>query len=535
MKKQLDHIHLIGNSEENFYQLGLRDKTAFTEVYLQISMLCMRNNFMAKIIKSTTDFARSFVNKNTSINMRDLKAYAEGLEQPIDKVLFAFLLPEMVASFNKWAPDLLSLIPGCSSLFLWDKEEQGIVHSRVLDYALNGPFEKHERSVLYEFTGRNKVYSFNSAGIAFPSLSAMNDKGLTVALHYKHGDYFNLKGESIFFIVNDILSYTSNIREAIKLLREKESISFWGLYLSDKNGEVAAIDICGNQMHQEKFQIQDHDYLYFNNRALLHQNSSEDMQPYGNLDQCNMRASNIEFHFKKKSYKVEKDRMLQGLKILGTPAPTKSNTAKNWKLPPITPSSIQLYSFHNSKNEAYFINGEGPKYYTGNYIEIKNLFKGESQVLKENQVKHPKFIRAQKHLSKYQTSIDTGKIAQAYHHIQMAIDLFSGSQEQLIAKFYFCITQYIYEPDKRDLAYLHDEILSLENLLPEYLENHRLLFELRLQKLLGYKTKNQSKKLQNKNLKKLYKEELKLSPLAIKGLKLLIFPRIDVMDIVYAY
>jgi hypothetical protein len=535
MKNKLDHIHLIGNSEENFYQLGLRDKNAFTEVYLQISMLCMRNNFMAKIIKSTTDFARSFVNKNTSLNMRDLKAYAEGLEQPIDKVLFAFLLPEMVASFNKWAPDLLSLIPGCSSLFLWDKEAKGIVHGRILDYALNGPFENNERSVLYDFSGRNKIYSFTSAGIAFPSLSSMNEHGLTVALHYKHGDHFNLKGESIFFIVNDILSYTSNIREAIKLLREKESISFWGLYLSDKNGEVAAIDICGNQMHQEKFQIQDHDYLYFNNRALLHKNASESMQPFGNLDQCKMRASTVDSYFKKKTYKVEKDRMLQGLKVLGSPKPIKADGASKWKLPTITPSSIQLYSFHNTKKEAYFVTGDGPKFFTGNYIELTNIFTAEKQKIKESSVKHVQFQQANKNLSLYQTSIDTNKIAKAYHHIQMAIEQFEGVEEKYIAQFYYCITQYIYEGDKRELSYLFDDFLALTGKLPTYLEDHRLLFELRLQKILGYKVKNQSKKVQNKNLKSIYKDELKLSPIGIKGLKNLIFPRIDVMDIVYAY
>ena len=102
MKNNQNHIHLFGNPEENFYVLGKRDKNSFSEVYNQISMLCARNSLMTKIIKTTTELSQLLLKKKENRNIQELKAYAEGLERPLDDVLFSLLLPEIVASFNKW-------------------------------------------------------------------------------------------------------------------------------------------------------------------------------------------------------------------------------------------------------------------------------------------------------------------------------------------------------------------------------------------------------------------------------------------------
>ena len=210
------HIHLFGNPAENFRALGQRDKNSFTQVYDHISMLCMRNNMLAKLVKKTTEFASRFSKNNPSYIQDQLAAYAEGLGRPVEDVLFAHLLPEMVASFNKWAPNLVSLIPGCSSVFYWDAMARGVIHARLLDYALSGPFENFERSVLYDFKNYYKVFAYTSAGFSLPGLSAMNEKGLSVALHYKHSDYFNQDGESIFAITSQLLFECQNISEAYK-------------------------------------------------------------------------------------------------------------------------------------------------------------------------------------------------------------------------------------------------------------------------------------------------------------------------------
>jgi hypothetical protein len=529
------HIHLIGNSEENFYILGKRDKDAFEAIYKQISMLCARNNILAKAIKIATEISGRFQKRNGNQQVADLKAYAQGLERPYEDVFFTLLLPEIVASFNKWIPDLLSIIPGCSSLFVWDELNKGVVHSRILDYSLAGPFEEEERGILYELPGCHKVFSFTTAGMPLASLSSMNDKGLTMALHYKHGSYFDLEGESIFMLANNVIQNCGDIREALKYIKTQKSISYWGMYLSDKNGEVLSLDICGDEIYQEKFDLKDHDYLYFNNRPLLKKVEFSKLRPHGNSEQCRMRRETVQKRMKKTSLAGTKDLQLESLKLLAKPEIKKSKSAKSWLLPPITPSSIQTCSFHNSLQRALFVPGPAPKYYLNSHIEYKKIFTNIDIKQKESKKEISNLIKGQRYLSQYQSNIDLGEISIAYHKIQMAIELLNDYPEQSIAKFYFLVTQYIYESDKRDLTYLYSEFKDLENLLPAYLDDHRELFILRLGKLIGHQVENKSKNIKNSDLKTIYLHEYKLNTVALKGLKKLIFPRIEILDIIYAY
>ena len=535
LNNDLGHIHLFGNPAENFYALGKRDKNAFAEVYEQISRLCIRNDFMSKVLKATSELSTRFNKKKHGPHFDDIKSYAEGLERPVEDVIFTMLMPEMVASFNKWAPDLLSLLPGCSSLFIWDKKNHGSIHTRILDYALSGPFEKFERSILYDFKDRYKIFSYGSAGIALPGLTAMNDQGLTLALHYKHGQYFNLEGESIFFIASEILSECASGREAIKLLRSKQSISFWGLYLTDKNGEVTSIDICGKELHQEKFDLKDHPYLYFNNRALLKKPEHENMQPYGNLEQCLMRTQSLKKRMDNIQLDSSKDLMEESLNILGAPHAKKVHTAAKWVLPTITPSSIQLCSFHNSLNAAYFVSGAAPKFFTGNYLKQTNLFNQLDTKQITKKIKSDKYLKGHKYLSDFQTQLDKNNVTAAYHALQMSILYLEDFEEVSVLKFYFHILEYIYESDKRDLSYLYQDFQNLEGKLPPYLNDHRLLFMLRTSKLLNQKVVNNVQQISNQGLKELYRKEFNLNAMAIKGLKFLIYPRIEILDIIYAY
>ena len=249
------HIHLFGDPEENFYALGAKDKDSYQEIYEQITRLCARADFLAHALKLSTELAVNLKSRGTINLSKEIKAYAEGLERPVNDVYFTMLLPEIVASFNKWLPKLLSVIPGCSRLFTYDHENGGVIHGRILDYALSGPFEKYERSALYEFKGRYKTFSYGSSGLPFPGVTAMNERGLTLALHYKHGNYLDLKGDSIFSIAYQIISYCADIHDVKKFLKNYPSMSHWGLYLSDRNGDVASIDVRGREVHQEKFDL----------------------------------------------------------------------------------------------------------------------------------------------------------------------------------------------------------------------------------------------------------------------------------------
>ena len=529
------HIHLIGNPEENFYVLGKKDKDAFEEIYQQMSMLCARNNILAKAIKLSTEISRRLYKSNYQNDQHFIKAYAEGLQRPIEDVQFTFILPELVAAFNKWVPDLLTTIPGCSSLFVWDEKNKGVTHSRILDYALSGPFESKERSILYELPHSYKVLSYGSAGLPYASLSAMNEKGLTMALHYKHGNFFDIEGESIFSLTNFIIHHCENIREAYKFLKDKKSSSYWGIYLSDKNGEVLSLDIKGDEIYKEIFDIKDHPYLYFNNRPLLYKNEFESLRPFGNLQQCKMRKKQLKNNIGDVELSQSNDVLLNSLKTLTKASPKKATTAKNWNLSPTTLSSIQACGFHNTKLESLFIPGKAPKYFQNEYVKLTNIFSKISFKEHKSQRRTTDYIKAQQYLSEFQSLIDMGKVSAAYHKIQMALEWLKGYPEYYIAEFFFLVTQYIYEGDQRDLTYIYQQMIQLEKKLPSYLEDHRLLFVLRLGKLIGHKPENLSALVKNEELKKLYLKEYNLNSIALKGLKKFIFPRIEILDIVYTF
>lgn len=534
MSRELNHIHLFGNSEENFYALGKRDKIAFQLIFDQLKTLCARDNYLVKLLKATTDLSRNFVKNNQTQNLADLSAYAEGLEVDLDQVLFALMLPEMVTAFNKFSPQLLSIVPGCSSLFIWDKKAQGVVHGRILDYAMSGIFQQFERSALYELTGRQKVFSLGTGGIAFPSLSAVNESGLTLALHYKHNDQFNLSGESIFFIASEIMYHASNTQDALKILKSKNSMSKWGLYLSDKSGSVLALDICGKDIHFEKFQIQDHKYLYFNNRPL--RKPSESLQPFGNREQCIMRAETVKDRMKSLDFSGSNlDIMKSSLEVLGKPNKQSPVKIHDWKLSPITPCSLQLCSLHTTLDKVYVVTDEKNKFFKNQFTEISNLFGKPLAKVNGASPQKDSFHAGIESLTKYQMSMDKGDIVNAYHSIQMAIQYLQGTPEKEVAKFYFYTAQYIYENDKRDLAYLYNDFKTLDGKLPPYLEEQKYIFLMRLEKILNYKAIDRLDLFNNSNLKEIYRKEIRMNALAIKSLRHLIFPRVDVLDIVYAY
>lgn len=534
MTKEHNHIHLLGNPVENFYILGKKDKSSFGEIYHQISMLCARNQKLAKILKLTTELSSQLHKKHTHTFKQYLEAYSEGLERPINDISFALLLPEVVASFNKWVPNLMGLIPGCSSLF-FKTDSNEVIHTRVLDYALSGPFEDHERSILYEFYDLPKIFSHSTSGMPFPSLSATNEHGLSLALHYKHGNYFNLDGDSIFFINQQILQNCKDIRDAIKFLKEQRSISFWGIYLADKNGEVASIDICGNDVYQEKFDLNDHSYLYFNNRPLLKHQEQIELQPFGNSGQCLMRRQSLDNSIKIDVLKSAKNPLLESAKILGSAKASKQKDAQNWNLKVMTPSSIQLCAFNLTNGSSIAIPGKAPKFYEDEYYYFKNIFKKIELIHKEKEKEGHPYITGYRYMALFQSQFDLNKITEAYHSIQMASEYLKGYPDYYIAHFYFIVLQYIYETDKRDLTYLYDDLIALENKLPEYLEDHRKLFLLRVGKLIGHREENLAAFIKNPGLRKYYEHEYKLNSLGIRALKNLIFPRIEIVDIIYSY
>jgi hypothetical protein len=525
-------LKLIGNPEENFFVLGQKDKTSFSEVYDQITLLVGRTKHASTIAKFAMELSNTLKDKEDREIIKLMKSYAEGLDRPFTDVYFAFVLPEFIASFNKWIPNLIGLIPGCSSLFTYNHETQSTNHIRILDYALSGPFEAHARTMLFDFKNRYKIFSFNSAGMPFPSLSAVNEKGLTLALHYRHGDYFDFKGHSIFGICYQVLSFCSSIKEAKKLIKEYQSMGHWGIYLSDASGEVSAIDIRGTDFYQQRYHLRDHTYLYFNNLPVLKDPNSELLQPFGHKAQCLMRHKVVQQRIQKLGQKNKT--LEESFKLLTRLEPTD----QQWYLSPSTLSSIQAVGFNYKENRALELSGESPKTIQSNHLyQWENLFDSPSVSESFNDYfqETSNFQHAYKKWAKAQSFFDLNQIEKAYHEIQMCISLFKGFPEADIAQFYFYVWQYIYLINEKELSYLYEGFRSLKGKLPSYLNDHRLLFIFRIEKLLNFPLEEFEDKIKHPQLKSLYLKEKNLSAMSIKLMRKLIYPRMEILDIIYLF
>lgn len=532
MSQGIEHIELLGNAEENFYALGLKDTDGFDMLFQSLKKLCMRTDLFSKAVKLTFDITNKVDFQKKEQNHSLIEAYAEGLKRPTSDVYFALLLPEFIAAFNKWTPNLLGLVPGCSSLFTLDKKTQFTVHARLLDYPLAGTFDNFERTALYHLKNRYKIFSLGTKGLCFPSLSAINEKGLTLALHYKHGDYFDLKGHSIFSTAFEILSFCESIHDVKKYLKEYPSMSYWGLYLSDATGLVGSFDICGREIYQEKFEMKEHNYLYFNNRPILSENKNRELQPYGNKIQCQMRREVFNDKWQKK--KSITNKTLEPLKVLTTPLDQKKRKPKDLRLDTLTPSTIQAVSFNFHQDEVYIIGGKAPKAYNQEIYKYQNIF----NQLKVTPVKTPADDLSNewaplREISLAQSYFDVGDIQKCYHHLQIGILKFKDHPLKNIYQFYFYVIEFMFENEKKSLSYTYAQMRELRGKLPEYLEDHLYLFLMRMEKILGIKEIDKNPPIKHPELREIYQKEYKLKAIAIKMMKKLIYPRMETFDIIY--
>ena len=243
--------------------------------------------------------------------------------------------------------------------------------------------------------------------------------------------------------------------------------------------------------------------------------------------------------FKKmKKYKANsKDHTYELLKVLTEVKPIKNQSASKWLLEPINSSSVQAVSMHNTLFETCYIDGVAPKFYQGKIGKISNIFKNKSsKIIEKKSNLEEKYIKGMQFISESQSNMDNGNIEKAYHSLQMAIEFLEDYPEKIIAEFFFIIWQYLHEDSNKDLSYLYQELLDLEGLLPEYLNDHRILFITRLNKILGHGHEPKLRqKIKDDNLRLIFDKEIKMKAIAIKLLRKFTIPRIEILDIIYIY
>jgi hypothetical protein len=532
-------IKLIGDEQENFYQLGLKDKEGH-QLLLDHALGLFKTPWKLVNI-SFQEILKSIVTPCLELQpsfKRRIEAYSEGLGRRPSEIALAYLIPEMMCFMDKWLPGLPHTMLGCSSTFTWCSKRDALVHGRVLDFPFLGSFDQEERAMMTQLSGGPKTLSFSSSGVCYPSITAMTENGVTVALHQKFGSTFNYKGTPIFEMVYNLLQNVSTIDEAIKFLKKSTSLTTWSLYMGFKDGKVLEAELDGDQLFYKIHQATPDKLLYFCNERFQEKDRLVEAAPYGFQHFNEMRKCSAEKKIKLLNKGAANWNAEKVLKLQGFALEQKIENSKNWEADTLTPSSLQNICMVPATGEALSIPGEAPKFFNGKAWSIKEAFSAPQSSLvnikgKTNSTNYQKGL---KHFMRAQVAHDKSDIHAIYHNIQLAIDYFTGDSYQRIAEFYFLVFQYIHEDHRKTLSATLNGFKELDGKLPAYLNDHCTLFIARLEKIISGNTTVGIDEIQNLNLQRIYDFEMKMPRLLFhRATRELMAPRLELLDIFYPH
>lgn len=537
----MDLLTLIGDIDENFYQLGLADREKAKDVHRDVKLML---STPWKPINRAIEEVAKVVLKNSLLKKSEyytrLRSYADGLGIPLEEAAYVMLMPEMVSCMSKWAPGMIKGNLGCSSFFMRNDLEQ-VVHGRILDFPLQGSFDLNERAVLYDLKGMPKIFGFGAAGIPYPSITLMTEDGITLSLHQKFTNVFNKDGISIFALIFDLLKHAGDRASVIDYLKNHESITTWCLYMSFKNGDVLAVDIMGKEIYSNELTIPDNGILYFCNHLEDKSISQMDMLPSG-FHQYNLMREEMAGR-KIKQFLAKKDKSdLALIQMMSKPYEQKLKNKGHYEdylMDTLTPSSLSIMTMNPTSGESFYVADEAPKVFRNNILELSDCFNlpaKKSIVSKKAKPASDDYYQGIKSLMKAQKGLDLHNAQDVYHHLQFAIDHLEHYPEVGLARFYFLVAQYIFETHPKVLMTLLHDFQKLEGHLPTNLNDHCLLFIGRLERILQVNHTMEEDKIKHPKLRKVYNFELKI-PRSIfhATTKGMIVPRIDIIDIIYAY
>jgi len=536
----MDLLKLVGDVDENFYQLGLKDRELGKLVHQDVrNMLRTPWPAVNAVIKEIgQNVIKNTLIKNTD-HFRHLSSYSEGMGIKIEECAYVMLIPEIVSAMSKWAPGFIKGNLACSTFILRNHSGE-IIHGRILDFPLQGTYDLFERVVHYDLNGMPKVLGFGSSGIPYPSITLMTEDGITLALHQKFTNIFNPKGMSIFEFIFQMIQKARDKKSIIEFIKSNQTITTWCLYMTFSDGEVLACDLNGPLSFINELRVPDTGILYFCNHLEDKSLNQRQFLPLG-FDQYNQMREKIalqkidQFLTKKKSQPTD----LELIELMSKPLnqKIKEDYFQYFNLDNLTPSTLSLMTMNSSSQSALYINGEAPKVFRDDISEIKNIFTRPSVTkikINKKSLFDQDYQKGLHFMMEAQKGFDSHESIKIYHHLQMAIDYLEKYPEAKVARFYFLIAQYLYETHTQVLANVLAEFRAFEGHLPPYLNDHCLLFIGRLEYILKLPPTLEEDKIETKKLREIYKKEMKIPrPLFHVTSRSMIFPRIDILDVIY--
>jgi hypothetical protein len=504
-------IPLIGDPKENLYQLGLKEKEAFNKIEDRVHRLFSTNQLLRQgheLYQKT----KSLLKKRGPSFFDDcIKAYSEGLGISDSRYYNLIFMFEMAAHFGQIYPELKSLLPGCTSVL--QKSDEGVTHTRLLDFPLIDIFDAAPRLYYWQFEGKPGVLSYSCEGLAPLFLQALHQEGVSFALHYKPTTGLFESGQSIFEISFESLFKSKNLDSFKKEIRSYSSLTKWCFILVNKEGKVQAIDIDGPAIKFEHYDLDHHGQVIFTNIPLQSDERSFDNYLHFSSD----RQKWIQQKLKKNS----KLHMLDKITDL------EDQKNKHWTHPAATLSTLGAYHLNLTKGFLDLKESEGVIVQSDPIYRF-SLDQNSTPLLIKKEEKQTAFEQAWKRAAKAQSYFDQGKYDLAYHELQMAESLMPLEVWKNILQFYLCVWDFKFISNTIELSMVYKKVRSLH--LPVALQEQWKLLIMRFEKKLGLIVTIQAEDFKT-SLKETFIQEQNAPATIFTAWMKLLYPRLEILDV----
>ena len=504
-------VSLIGEPQEALYQLGMREKEAFLKLESRVTKLLSTNALLREGQDIISRVKFILKKKESSLFEKCVASYCEGMGIDSARYLSFLSLLELAAHQGQVYPELKSMLPGCSSVFM--KENGDYLHARLLDFPLVGIYDEAPRGYYWQRPGKAPVLTMSCEGMAPLFFQGIHGSGVSFALHHKPGTSYHRDGQGIFQILFETLFETDSFTDLKKELKKKASVTKWSFLAMDTSGQVIVTDIDGPSQNTESYNLNDRSPLIFTNIPLKQE--AEGFTSY--LKFCEDRQNWIKDHL---SGKKENH-------ILDTLTSVEGKKQKTWIPSAATLSTVGAYLVNLSKGTLDVKEGSGALTSSDALIRINLGNKDDVKSLKEAS-KLSAFENAWKRASRAQCFFDIGSYDEAYHELQMAVALMPNRTWKEIFSFYLAVWDFKFVSNTRELSLVYKKLKTLE--VPPQLKDQWILLIMRFEKKLDLSPtvtyQNVSKDLQD-----LYQQEKLASKAVFATWMKLLYPRLEILDV----
>ncbi|MBI4403270.1 MAG: hypothetical protein HY537_03875 [Deltaproteobacteria bacterium] len=207
-----------------------------------------------EVIKRVADpiLVRQLASRVPPFAMERLEAIAEVSEQPIERLLTAIVLPDLLPILSAYSakfrphsavaacPPPVGLM-GCSSFVSSGKN---FFYGRNLDFPGVAYWDRYPVIQATHRTDRLRYIGFTTAGVPICGITGINEAQITVSLHQHYCKETSLKGSLPFIISEEILGRARSLEEALDILRSSRVASSWAFIVTDGKRREAFVYEC---------------------------------------------------------------------------------------------------------------------------------------------------------------------------------------------------------------------------------------------------------------------------------------------------